>query len=123
MILDRDRVLANHILDAADAIQLFISGLSITAFAENDLVKSAVVKKFEIIGEAANKISVPFKEQHAQIPWRDIIGMRNFLIHDYTGIDYEGVWNTIEIHLPALKDALQELRFSEEKKRELESAF
>ena len=119
MTLDRDRTLANHILDAADAIELFVSELSIVEFAENDLVKSAVVKKFEIIGEAANKLSNSFKEAHAQIPWKDFIGMRNFLIHDYTSIDYEGVWNTIEIHLPRLKSDLQALRYSEEDKMAL----
>jgi len=113
MTIERDRVLANHILDAADAIESFIVDVSIVDFAESDLLQSAVVKKFEIIGEAASKLSTEFQQIHSELPWKDIIGMRNVLIHDYMGIDYEGVWDTAKQHIPVLKTALGSLKFSE----------
>jgi uncharacterized protein with HEPN domain len=119
MIADRDRVLVNHILDAADAIDRFVANCSLVDFSENDLIQSAVVKKFEIIGEAANRLSKEFKVAYPASNWKDIIGMRNILIHDYGGIDYESVWNTIELHLPQLKAELEQFRFTEAEKQAL----
>lgn len=114
MINERDRVLINYILDAAHSIKRFVDGMKLEDFADNDLVLSAVVKKFEVIGEAANRLSQETQRALPNIPWRDIIGMRNILIHDYTGIDAESVWNTITIHLPELIDKLHTLAFSTE---------
>ena len=114
MINERDQVLINHILDAATSISAFIVELSLEDFIESDLVLSAVVKKFEIIGEAANKLSQEAQQLHPGIPWSDIIGMRNILIHDYTGIDAESVWNTIQVYLPQLVDTLLPYKFSAE---------
>lgn len=111
MIPDRDFTLINHILDAIAAIELFVAQSTIVDFAENDLIRSAVVKKFEVIGEAANRISQNTKDQFPSIPWRDIVDMRNLLIHDYVGIDYESVWNTIEIDLPVLKKELEMYKY------------
>ncbi len=119
MTIDRDRILANHIYDAVDAIEMFVAGLSIVQFAENDLIKSAVVKKFEIIGEAAKQLSDDFRAKHSKIPWKDIVGMRNVLIHDYMGIDYESVWNTIEQYIPELKRTLRPLSFTKSEKEVL----
>jgi uncharacterized protein with HEPN domain len=111
MTIERDIVLVNHILDAIEAINKFIGQTNIVDFSQNDLLQSAVVKKFEIIGEASNKLSEQFKLKHSKVPWISIVGMRNVLIHDYTGVDYEGVWNTIDIYLPDLKQELDIYRF------------
>jgi uncharacterized protein with HEPN domain len=106
MTIDKDTVLVQHILDAILAINSFVQDVSLTEFVENDLVSSAVMKKFEVIGEASNKLSSRFREKHANIPWSKIVGMRNILIHDYIGADLEGVWNTIGENLPELKTEL-----------------
>jgi uncharacterized protein with HEPN domain len=103
MTIDKDLVLVQHIRDAILAIETFTKGVDIIEFIENDLITSAVMKKFEVIGEASNKLSSEFKASHQNIPWSQIIGMRNILIHDYIGADLEGVWNTIHQDLPKLK--------------------
>lgn len=114
MINDRDRVLINHILEASEAILVFVKDISIVDFVESDLHISAVVKKFEVIGEAANRISTEAKTLLSDIPWKDVIGMRHVLIHDYMSIDAESVWNTIEVYLPQLMSQLEQYRFVSE---------
>ena len=71
------------------------------------MLSSAVIKKFEIIGEASARLSDEFKLEHKDVPWKEIIGMRNILIHDYFGTDLGGVWNSIKEDLPKLKDRLR----------------
>jgi len=109
MTIDKDIVLIQHILDAISAIEAFIINIDVVHFIESDLIASAVMKKFEIIGEASNKLSDDLKKEHADIPWSKIIGMRNILIHDYIGTDLEGVWNTIHQDLPELKAQLEKI--------------
>lgn len=104
---DRDRVLVQHILDAISAVFAFVSGTTLPEFLEDDLVASAVIKKFEIIGEASNRLSASFRSAHPNIPWQDVIGMRNILIHDYMGVDLESVWDTIHRDLKSLQSQLQ----------------
>ncbi|MBC6936684.1 MAG: DUF86 domain-containing protein [Chloroflexi bacterium] len=104
---DRDRVLVQHILDAISAVFAFVSGRTLPEFLEDDLVASAVIKKFEIIGEASNRLSASFRSAHPNIPWQDVIGMRNILIHDYMGVDLESVWDTIHRDLKSLQSQLQ----------------
>lgn len=107
---DRDQILIQHILDAISAVFAFVSDLPLPEFLENDLVSSAVIKKFEIIGEASNRLSTSFKITHSDIPWQDIIGMRNILIHDYMGVDLESVWDTIHSDLKELQEQLSVLK-------------
>jgi len=106
MIIDRDKKLIKHILAAIAAIERFTSGKSKEEFVGDEMLSCAVIKKFEIIGEACSRLSGEFQADHANIPWREIIGMRNILIHDYFGTDLEGVWNSIEEDLPKLKERL-----------------
>lgn len=107
MTIDRDRILVQHILDAINSIYAFIGGVSEDDFIKDDLVSSAVIKKFEIIGEASNRLSQEFKNQHPLILWSQMIGMRNILIHDYIGTDLQGVWNTIHQDLLILQAELE----------------
>lgn len=106
MMIDRDQKLIKHIFDAIGAIERFTKGKSKEEFANDEMLSSAVIKKFEIIGEACSRLSEEFRTNHSNIPWKEIIGMRNILIHDYFGTDLEGVWNSIEEDLPKLKDRL-----------------
>ncbi len=71
------------------------------------MLSSAVIKKFEIIGEASARLSDEFRNTHVDIPWKEIIGMRNILIHDYFGTDLGGVWTSIKEDLPKLRDRLK----------------
>jgi uncharacterized protein with HEPN domain len=72
------------------------------AFFRSSMLQDAVMRNFEIIGEAAKHVSVPFQQAHSQIPWRRLAGFRDVLIHDYMGVDVEEVWNIVEQHLPGL---------------------
>jgi uncharacterized protein with HEPN domain len=73
------------------------------------MVQDAVMHQLQIIGEAANRVSTSLKAQSSHIPWRDIIAMRNKLVHDYMGVDLEAVWETARKDIPILKSALNNL--------------
>jgi len=107
MTTARDAKLIEHIFAATEAIEKFTKGKSKEDFIKEEMLSSAVIKKFEIIGEACSRLSEDFRTTHTNIPWKEIIGMRNILIHDYFGTDLEGVWNSIEEDLPKLKERLK----------------
>jgi uncharacterized protein with HEPN domain len=65
--------------------------------------QDAIIRNLEIIGEATKRLSKPLKEQYPKVPWRNIAGLRDVLIHDYMGVDLESVWNVVENDLPPLK--------------------
>jgi len=107
---DKNRM--RHMLDAALEAQMFMKEVSREALPEDRKTTQAVIRSLEIIGEAASKISKDTKESHPKIPWSEITGMRNWLIHAYFDIDYNHIWNTVYQDLPSLismlKDILQE---------------
>lgn len=80
--------------------------MTLAQFKKNDLVIDAVVRNFEIIGEASRHIPISILHTYPHIPWRQMVEMRNFLIHEYSGVDLSTVWQTAHKHLPALKDQL-----------------
>lgn len=104
--MNKDEFYRKHILESIDKIIGFINGLDYDKFEQDDLIQSAVVRELEIIGEAAGRFSVDFKEKHNQVNWPEIIGMRNKLIHDYFDVDYSIVWKTLIDDLPKLKKVL-----------------
>ena len=84
----RERLYLPDIIEAADAIALFVSECSDEdAFQDNELVKSAVLQKLTVIGEAATRLGEDFKARHAQVPWADIIGLGNKAVHTYFAVD------------------------------------
>ncbi|MDY0387568.1 MAG: DUF86 domain-containing protein [Methanolobus sp.] len=125
-----DSVFLNHILDAINQIEEYITGMTYDDFLENRLVQDAVVRQLEIIGEATNvsikllelvysvvrqleiigeatkNLSSTKTEEYPQIPWKEIAGMRDKLIHAYFGVDLEEVWNTAKRDIPYLKEIL-----------------
>ena len=75
----------------------------------SELIQDAVIRNLEIIGEATKRISLGFKEQHLEIPWRQMAGLRDVLIHDYMGVSLKIVWNVLQNELPQLKIKIIEL--------------
>ena len=98
------------IQQASDAIMRFLDGLDAATFAENELVYSAVERKFEIIGEALGQLSKIDPDMAQRIPnMRDIIAFRNVLIHGYASIEHRRVWDIAQCSLPGLRTVVKEL--------------
>ena len=86
---------------AKDAIS-FTKDISFEKFAKDKKTTYAVVRSIEVIGEAARKLPKDFRDKHSSIPWTEIVGMRDKLIHDYSGIDLDIVWKTVKEDLPKI---------------------
>lgn len=96
-------------IDAANEALSFTDNISEKDFSQNRMLILSVIKEIEIIGEAASKISEEIKLKSPEVPWKDIIGMRNRLIHGYFEVNIELVWNTVKNNLPQLLSLLQKI--------------
>ena len=94
------------ILDAATKARQFMEHVVFEAFCDNDEKVFAVIRALEIIGEAAKNIPKSIRGRYTEIPWEDIVGMRNKVIHDYFGVDLEVIWKTLHEDLPPLQAAI-----------------
>lgn len=97
-----------HIDEALDKIIAYTHN-GHEAFISESVVQDAVIRNFEIIGEATKRLSEETKSKEPDIPWRSVAGFRDILIHDYMGVDLNEVWNVVEFHIPALKQAVTRL--------------
>jgi uncharacterized protein with HEPN domain len=111
------RLYLAEILAAADAVQGFVKGMEFDAFVQDDRTSSAVVRKFEIIGEASKNVPNAVKERHPEIPWKEMAGMRDRLIHSYFGVKYDLVWETIKVVIPKIRPMIAEVQVELEKER------
>lgn len=108
MVKFEDKVYLKHILEAISKIESYIKDYSFEDFSKDNKTIDAVARELGIIGEAANNVSKLFQEGNSQIPWSKIISMRNFLIHQYFGIDKQTIWQTCRNNLPELKKQIEE---------------
>ncbi|MCF8408234.1 MAG: DUF86 domain-containing protein [Crocinitomicaceae bacterium] len=102
-------LLLEDMLQSAHKIKLYTKDFNFNMFLHDDKTIDAVVRNFEIIGEAANRISPDFRNSNPEIEWTRIRGFRNRIVHDYFGIDYEIVWDIIETYLDELISWLENL--------------
>ena len=98
-----DNARLQHIHDAIIEIESYVQKLSYEEFQSNSMMYYACVKQLEIIGEAANHLSTDLKNSEPEIQWREIIDLRNILIHEYFGVDTKIVWDIIKVDIPEFK--------------------
>ena len=98
-----DSVYLRHILDAISRIEEYLHGVDEETFYQHYLVQDGVIRQLEIIGEASKRLSREVRASCPNVPWQDIAGLRDKLIHDYFGVDLEAVWLTARDDIPAFK--------------------
>jgi len=115
---DRDiKLYLKDILEAMGAVEKYVKDMNFEEFRNNDLVSSAVIRKFEIIGEATRHIPQTIRKKYQDIPWKTMVGFRDKLIHFYFGIKYDIVWETIKSRLPELKEKIKKVLEDLEKEK------
>lgn len=102
------RVYLAHILQCIDRILSYTAG-GRQVFLDQPVIQDAVIRNFEIIGEAAKRVPDDYREAHPDIPWRSLAGFRDVLIHEYEEVDVERVWRVVEADLPSLRGAMAAL--------------
>lgn len=107
-MIEGDDLFLVHMLQYGRRIPQYTAG-GREEFFRNPMVQDAVIRNFEVIGEAATRISPGFRAAHSELPWKAVIGFRNVLIHGYTTINLVRVWNAVESDLPLLLPALEAL--------------
>jgi len=95
-----------HIAECISKIREYTKDLDEIGFLENSLVQDAVIRNFEIIGEATKNLDADFRLKYSEIEWKKISGMRDKLIHDYIGVDLWAVWGVIEVIIPTLENQI-----------------
>ena len=98
-----EALLIEDILEAIAKIREYTTGMNLEHFVSSGMAADAVVRNFEIIGEAANRLPEAFTEQHQEVEWHKIIGLRHRIVHHYFGVDLDIIWAIIQQDLPALE--------------------
>lgn len=104
-----DHVFLKHILDSISMIEQFLDDITREDFEEDAKSQEAVVRRLEVIGEAAKHVPQLLREKYTSIPWKEIAGMRDKLIHHYFGVNLGTVWTTVKEDLPKLKEEIENI--------------
>lgn len=98
-----------HILAAVLAVEEYTKGMTEKRFLKDPKTQDAVIRQLEIIGEAVKNLPMDVRSRFPNIPWKQVAGMRDWLIHEYFGVDLEIIWHTAKDDLPSVKNAMREL--------------
>jgi len=107
--MKKDKAYLEHILEAIETIEGYIRGMNYEEFKKNKMAVDAVIRELAVVGEAANNLSQEFIDKNPSLPFRDAIDMRNFLIHEYFGINIQLVWETAKNDLPELREFIKKI--------------
>ena len=105
----RDKDFLGDIVEAMELIGLYTKGLTYKKFLADRKTRDAVIRNFEVMGEAAKNITAAFKGMHPEVPWKTIAGLRDKLIHFYFGVDYKIVWNIVRKEFPKIIKPVTEI--------------
>ena len=111
--MDRDVESIFDILESARTIRAYVAGMMHQDFLRDTQVQDSVIRRLEIIGEAAGRISSEYRDAHPEIQWSEIRGMRNQMIHGYDDINMDIVWDTVERDIPHLIQIIESLALPE----------
>ena len=103
------RVYLLDILNSIELIEEYVSGISFDDFTQDTGKQDSVCLRLAVIGESVSKLPEATIQQQPSIPWNKIVGLRNFLVHDYASVSFKRIWQTIQQDLPPLKKAIQEI--------------
>jgi uncharacterized protein with HEPN domain len=105
----RNDLVVEKMIQTIEKILIYSDGLTYDTFADNNLVIDACVFNLSQLGELANKVDEEFEQKHTDIPWRQVYGLRNRIVHDYEGVNLKLVWEIIETDLPELMEILKKI--------------
>jgi uncharacterized protein with HEPN domain len=105
----RDASYLLDMLEAAERARLYVADTAFVQYESNGMLRDAVERNVVVIGEAAKKVSQPFREGHPEIPWRRFIALRNVLAHEYGAVSNAEIWEVVTKHLSALVSSLEPL--------------
>ena len=108
--MTRDKESLFDIVEAIEKILAYTKGVRFEEFQLNEEKQDAVLRRILVIGEATKRLSAEFKTRHSQIPWKEIAGMRDIVVHDYNRIDLETIWDVVQNDLPELVKFLNSLQ-------------
>lgn len=104
-----EKLYLTDIVEAAQAIDRFITGEDFDEFEQNEMMNSAVLQKLMVIGEAATRLPKEFTQRFPEVPWLDIIGFRNIAVHEYFAIRWDIVWVAASEEVPVLKEQIEKI--------------
>ena|SRR5258708_38938773 len=107
--MSNDQAYLFDILHSAYLILEFMYKINYEAFLEDRMRQDAVVRRTEIIGEATKRLSKEFRDEHSEIPWKEMAGMRDKVIHRYDELDFEKIWKVVQIDIPILIPQIEPL--------------
>ena len=103
------RVFIGHIIESIQLIEEYARDLTPKGFQTNRAMQDAIIRRLEIIGEAVKNLASPFKTKYPEIPWKQMAGMRDILIHEYFDVDLSLTWSVVKRELPSIEKHLQEI--------------
>lgn len=104
-----DRVYLRHILEGTERIERYLKGVDQSGFREDTLRQDGVIRQLEVIGEAVKQLSEDLRASYEDVPWKDIAGMRDKLIHHYFGVDLDAVWEAATKDIPRLQQQVESI--------------
>jgi len=105
-----DLVYLRHILDAINIVEEYLHEVKEDQFNRTRLLQDGVIRQIEIVGEAVRHISQDIRRTYPEIPWQDVAGMRDKLIHDYFGVDFEMIWKVVKTELLPIREKLVQMK-------------